>query len=204
MNLTGAVFIGGPPCGGKTRVADALAKNERFLAYHADDVLLSKDICTEDQPNMWALKEKNWDFIWREPGSKRFQFWLDYYREAFLLASREISGMHDVGTVVAEGECLLPEFIVEYDVKNVIYLLPTTDFFERKLREKYDFFRYIWSMSDFELVFANIIETMNELNEYVGTEAKKAGFPAIMVDGKQEIGVNINLVSDMIQSITPR
>ncbi len=188
--LAPVVWIGGPPCAGKTSVARQLADRYGLHAYHfdcheADHITRSSPA---QQPALHAFLKMTMDERWvlrspREMAHTAIRSWT----QRFPLVLEDLRALPTEPPIVAEGAGLFPEIVAPLVASphQAVWLVPTAAFCATMRRRRGSAMPA--ETSDPERAWRNLIDRDILLARYVRHRAVERGLAVIEIDGSRSI-----------------
>jgi cytidylate kinase len=183
------LWIGGPPCSGKTSISLLLAGRHDLRSYNSD--LHTWEHHDKAVERGWA-DARFWesatpDQQWLSELDSIVEHTLAANAERCRLMLEDLEALPVSPLIVAEGTPLLPWLIADRmaDSSHAAWLVPTAEFQRARLAE-----RSLLSFqrtSDPERAFENRIRREIAVGELIERDARERGFHLIRVDGSQGI-----------------
>lgn len=191
-------FLGGSPGSGKTTFADAIYKNLGIPAYHADDIFLASDVNQNKQPHMFGLCElSNPLDIWKRSPQSCMDFWLKYYEEAFGILMENLhqrpEGLHPL---LAEGVCILPQFLEKIDCKsNAFFLISRHTFLEEAISRKLKQIPAFFDKHESHKMYENMLYVFSSISQIMIEDCKRANFPYLFIQNEKDYSMNYQKIT---------
>ena len=191
QRLRHVLFIGGPPDGGKTSIAEEIGRTYRFEVYHFDRHEM-EHFSRADPTSMPALYRAHPDRMTAEarwlgsPPGIMAEETIDSWSERFTLAVEDLLQMPASPHIVAEGPGFFPERLMPYlsEPNQAVWLVPSPAFkIASVLRRDKPGSR--WETTDPERAQRNLIERDLLMSRYVRETARELGLTVLEIDGSR-------------------
>jgi hypothetical protein len=189
MRLAHVLWLGGPPCSGKTSIARLLAGRHDLRAYNSDlHTWEHHDKAVERRyPAAARWESSSPDELWLDELEPMVELSLEANEERCRLMLEDIEALPRSPLIVAEGTPLLPWLVAERlaTADHAVWLIPTPEFQRARLEERP---RVEWDRtSDPARALENRIRRESVVGERIEGDAKARGFHVLRVDGSREL-----------------
>ena len=197
--FSGAYILGGSPCSGKSTVAEALVARFDFRYYKVDDHERAhmRRSRPKRHPTMVRYSKMNWNQIWSQPVDVQVRDEFEYYRERFEMIVEDLQKFKPGRPIILEGAAYLPELIekCQVDRQRVLYMVPTRAFQLHHYAQRPWIQGILKQCDDPEQAFQNWMQRDHTFGQEILRQAKAYGYGTILVDGKENIDVQIERVT---------
>ncbi len=196
-------YIGGSPCCGKSTVAEIISKKYNFQYFKVDDLLevyINKGAKLR-KPILSKIAEMSLDEIWlREPEVQNLEE-QEIYNEMIEFILEDLNNLNSEVPIITEGAAFLPKLMGEIEVgkSNYICIVPTNEFQYEMYSKRPWVMEYLEGCSNKELAFENWMKRDYLFAESVLKDAKKLGYPTMVVDGKRSIDENLDIIEEVFK-----
>jgi hypothetical protein len=189
VNLEHVLWLGGPPCSGKTSIARILAGRHDLRAYHADaHTWEHHDKAVERRyPAAARTESLGPDELWLADLDTLVAHTLAANEERFRLMLEDIAALLPSPLTVAEGTPLFPWLVGDRLASrdHAVWLVPTPEFQRARLEERPG---TEWKRtSDPRRALENRIQRERAVGERIEREARDRGLPVLGVDGSKGV-----------------
>lgn len=193
-------YLGGSTCCGKSTVAERLAAERGWAVYKLDDDLegFMAEAARRGHPASARAVALSPEETWMRSPEEQNREELAIYREIFDQVCAGIAAMGEARPVLAEGAGLLPELVRGLGVgpERACFLVPTAQFQKRTYRQRPWVDRIVGPCSDPERAFDNWMGRDALFAQEVLSQARRWGYPALVVDGSRPIEDTYRFVAD--------
>lgn len=184
-------WIGGSPCAGKSSVTNLLAAQFGLTTYHVDDHFNrhAQHLDPIRQPALTRWLAASWNQRWMQPPDQLLREVIDCYQEHMTLVLEDLFASATDASLLVEGSALIPQRLGEMDVpvNHAIWLVPTAEF-QRNYYSQRTWIKGILRQCDApEQAFENWMERDSRFAHWVAEQARKFGYPVLIVDGAESI-----------------
>jgi 2-phosphoglycerate kinase len=200
VSINNLYFIGGSPCGGKSSVADWLSRHFNITVYHIDAHINRHlaMITPQAQPALHRWETQTWDQRWLQPLDQLLQDAIDSYTEHFSLLLPELLEQAATGTLIVEGNPLLPALITPYlaNHSQAIYLIAPPDLLRHFYNRRNWAFNVLKQCSDPEQAFNNWMERDIAFARHVEDQCRQYHLRCLVSEDKLSIEAKAITVAD--------
>jgi hypothetical protein len=187
VSLAHVLWLGGPPCSGKTSIARILAGRHDLRAYHSDaHTWEHHDKAVERRYPAAARGESlTPDELWLADPDVLVAHSLEANEERCRLMLEDIEALPSSPLIVAEGTPLFPWLVADRlaSLDHAVWLVPTPEFQRARLEERPG---TEWRRtSDPPRALENRIERERAIGEVVARDARGRGLRVLDVDGSK-------------------
>lgn len=190
--MDGIYFLGGSPGSGKTTFTDAVHKNLGVAVYHTDDIFFTPDVTKDAQPNMFELRELSDPLdIWGRPPQTCLDFWVKYYEEAFGILMKNLR-QEQAGSrpLIAEGVCVLPQFLERINCKsNVYFLISCRTFLGESISQKLNQIPVFSSKNKKQSIYDNMLDVFSAISQIMIEGCERANFPYLIIQSSKTYSI---------------
>lgn len=196
-------WIGGSPCGGKSTIAQIIAKNCNLNLYSIDDQLnhLMKDITPAKQPALCQWEAQSWEERWMQPVDQLLDFAIHAYDEVFWLCMEEITNIPSSQPTLIEGNPLRPELIMPYlfDRNHAIWLIAEGDDLRHYYSQREWAQHVVKETSNPDLAFTHWMDRDVAFANRIREDCETYHLPYIMSDRQQSLKMKARKVAAHFQ-----
>jgi hypothetical protein len=201
--LEHVVWLGGPPCSGKTSIARILAGRHDLRAYHSDaHTWEHHDKAVERRyPAAARTESLGPDELWLAELDALVAQPLEANEERCRLMLEDIEALPPSPLIVAEGTPLFPWLVEERLASrdHAVWLVPTPEFQRARLEERVG---TEWRRtSDPPRALANRIEREHAVGERIERDARKRGLRVLTVDGSRDVAAMAAAVEEIFAEV---
>jgi len=199
-------WIGGCPSGGKTTLANALAKTNHMKVYHTDEHSLEYGL----RINAKVLdfhKEINVNFIESivtMPDEQWFDIFIRGLRELCNIVLDDAKKVFAENSAIIEGGVLLPEFISMIGAeRQAVFINPTYDFLCEYLPRQKWVLNILSGLRDdkYKSLFTNrLLFKYNLFREYIIESAEKCNIKTATTADQNSMDHNLKIASQYFAS----
>lgn len=183
------LWIGGPPCSGKTSIARLLAGRHDLRAYNSDAHTWEHHdkAVARAYPAAARWESMTPDEAWLCDIDEMVAISIAANEERCRLMVEDLEGLPRSPLVVIEGTPLFPSFIAPRLAgrDHAVWLIPTSEFQSTRLRERP---RHTWQQtSDPERALENRIERERLVGRHIEADALARELRVIRIDGSRSL-----------------
>lgn len=197
--LAHVLWIGGPPCSGKTSVAWLVAGRHDLRGYNSDlhtwdhhDKAVERGYA---DATFWQSASP--DEIWLAEPAAIIQHTLEANAERCQLMVEDIEALPTSPLIIAEGTPLFPWLIANRIAArdNAVWLIPTPAFQRARLLERPQI--TFQRTSDPSRALENRIQREIAVSKLIERDARKRGFHIVHVDGSRTVDMVAGAVEEL-------
>lgn len=200
-------FLGGSTCCGKSTVAERLCAERGWTLYKLDDDLepFMAEAARRGYPASARAMALSPEDTWMRSPEEQNREELAIYREMFDQVCAAIAALGRARPVLAEGAGLLPELArrLGVDAGHACFLAPTARFQRETYAKRPWVGRIVGPCSDPQRAFDNWMARDALFAQEVLAQARRWGYPAMVVDGSRPIEDTYRFVADCFARAQP-
>ena len=198
QELSHVYWLVGPPCAGKSSLADALVATYGWQLYRCDDRYeYHASIATlELQPTFSKITRLSSEAFWMRPLALQLCEKIQAYQEEFPLILADLLAFSKTKPVVVEGSALLPGLLAPLlsSPHQAFGLVPTPAFQVKCYLQRGWVKELVAKASGPEQTFALWMQRNVHFAAFVAQEALAHGVLAIQVDGSRSLEEHMKMV----------
>jgi hypothetical protein len=203
VTLGHVLWLGGPPCSGKTSIARILAGRHDLRAYHADaHTWEHHDKAVERRyPAAARTESLGPDELWLADLDGLVAHSLEANEERCRLMLEDIDALPYSPLIVAEGTPLFPWLVADRLASrdHAVWLVPTAEFQRARLQERPG---TEWKRtSDPPRALENRIRRESAVGERIEQDARKRGLRVLRVDGSRGLSATAAAVEELFAGL---
>ncbi|MDL2235711.1 hypothetical protein LJC07_06120 [Christensenellaceae bacterium OttesenSCG-928-L17] len=196
-------YIGGSPCSGKSSIAELIVAKHGFTYYKLDDFIFPYMQQAADGGSPLSAAQLSMDFeqMWMRDPKFQAQEEFAVYAEIFPYALKDIAALHSQRPIIAEGAGFYPELMKQQGIRanRYICIVPTERFQQENYAKREWIGEYLKGCSDPSQAFNNWMRRDALFAAEVRNQAKMFGYASILVDGKNTIAENFDIVMNTFE-----
>lgn len=189
--LAAAYILGGPPCSGKSTLAQMLSEQHNLNYYKVDDHQEAhlQRAKPEAQPVMCQYRRRDWNDIWTRPVDTLVSELYEFDKERFPFILDDLNQTEDDRELLVEGAAIWPQFLDGFPLtkSRVIFLIPTPEFQIAHYRQRSWIQPILDACNDPQEAFEHWMKRDAQCGVIVASQANAQEYTTIFVDGNSSL-----------------